>query len=120
MRRNCSGRTCPVMGSIYRRCATDLCRGCGEPSHKAERKCHMKQQSSQSAAGVALLRAIEAEKPEGVRICDDPYARSMANGGIAFTLSKLVIKAGLYERMAPGAESFIVVRERYIDDFLKA
>jgi methyltransferase (TIGR00027 family) len=80
----------------------------------------MKQQSSQSAAGVALLRAIEAEKPEGVRICDDPYAHSMANGGIAFTLSKLVIKAGLYERMAPGAESFIVVRERYIDDFLKA
>jgi methyltransferase (TIGR00027 family) len=68
---------------------------------------------------VALIRAIEAQKPEDVRICYDPYARALIDGGIAFTLSKLVIDSGLYERMAPGAMAFITSRERYIDDFLK-
>ncbi len=78
------------------------------------------QQSSRSAAGVALVRAIEAQKPEDVRICYDPYARALINGGISFTFSKLVIDSGIYERMAPGAVAFIIIRERYIDDFLKA
>jgi methyltransferase (TIGR00027 family) len=76
-------------------------------------------QSSTSAAGVALLRAIETQKPEAERICYDPIARAFLPG-ISYTLSKLVIDAGIYERMAPGAAAFVVVRERYIDDFLKA
>jgi methyltransferase (TIGR00027 family) len=81
----------------------------------------MKQeQSSRSAEGVAALRAIEAERPEAERICYDPYARAFTPGGIGFTLSKLIITSGLYDRMAPGAVPFVVVRERYIDDFLKA
>jgi methyltransferase (TIGR00027 family) len=79
-----------------------------------------KQTASGSAAGVALIRAIEAQRPEAERICDDPYARAMTTGGISFYLSKLVIDSGLYERMAPGAVSFVIGRERYIDDFLKA
>jgi O-methyltransferase involved in polyketide biosynthesis len=29
---------------------------------------------SRSAEGVALLRAIETQKPQAERICDDPYA----------------------------------------------
>jgi methyltransferase (TIGR00027 family) len=78
------------------------------------------QRSSRSAEGVALVRAIEAQKPEGERICYDPYARALIDGGISFTLSKLVIDSGLYERMAPGAVALIITRERYIDDFLKA
>jgi methyltransferase (TIGR00027 family) len=78
-----------------------------------------KKQSSASAAGVALLRTIESEKPESERICYDPYAKAMISGGIAFALSKLIITLGFYERMAPGAVAFVAVRERYIDDFLK-
>ena len=78
------------------------------------------QQSSRSAEGVALVRAIEAQRPEGEQICYDPYARALINGGVSFTLSKLVIDSGIYERMAPGAVAFITIRERYIDDFLKA
>ena len=78
-----------------------------------------KKQSSTSAEGVALLRAIEAQKPEGERICYDPIARALLNG-FSFTCSKLVIDSGLYERMAPGAVAFVIARERYIDDFLKA
>jgi len=79
-----------------------------------------KQRPSRSAEGVALVRAIEAQKPEGERICYDPYARALIDGGMSFILSKLVIDSGIYERMAPGAVAFIVTRERYIDDFLKA
>jgi methyltransferase (TIGR00027 family) len=79
-----------------------------------------KKQSSASAAGVALLRAIESEKPESVRICYDPYAEAMIPGGIAFKLSKWIITSGLYDRLAPGAVAFVAVRERYIDDYLKS
>ena len=34
-------------------------------------------QSSTSAAGVALIRAIETEQPEALRICYDPIAKPM-------------------------------------------
>jgi methyltransferase (TIGR00027 family) len=77
------------------------------------------QQSSRSAEGVALVRALEAQKPEASRICYDPYARAFVPA-LTYLISKPVIDSGLYERMAPGATAFIALRERYIDDFLKA
>src|SRR4029450_4989961 len=76
-------------------------------------------QSSTTAEGMALVRAIEASRPEGKRICSHPLAPSLVNG-FKFTMSKLVIDSGLYGRFAPGAIEFITARERYIDDFLKA
>jgi methyltransferase (TIGR00027 family) len=80
----------------------------------------MKQnQSSQSALGIALFRAIESQKPETRRICYDPYARAFLPT-VSYLLVKLIIDSGLYERMGPGAVGFIVLRERYIDDYLKA
>jgi methyltransferase (TIGR00027 family) len=78
-----------------------------------------KKQSSTTAEGMAILRAIEAKRPESKRICYDPIARMLVPD-ISVFLSKLVIDSGLYERMAPGAVAFITARERYIDDFLKA
>ena len=79
----------------------------------------MKQnQSSQSALGVALFRAIESQKPEARRICYDPYARAFIPT-VTYVLVKLIVDSGLYERMGPGAVGFITVRERYIDDYLK-
>ena len=77
-----------------------------------------KKQSSTTAEGMALMRAIESSRPEDVRICYDPIARSLIPG-IKFTLSKLFINSGLYGRFAPGAIEFIIARERYIDDFLR-
>jgi len=77
-------------------------------------------QPSGTAAGVAMLRSIESERPEGERICYDPYARAMENKGVGPCISKLIIQSGLYERMAPGATSFVAGRERYIDDYLIA
>ena len=80
-----------------------------------------KEKPSLSAAGVAGFRAIEAQKPETERIFYDPYAHIFVPwGGIAWSISKWIITSGLYERMAPGAGAFILLRERYIDDFLKA
>jgi methyltransferase (TIGR00027 family) len=76
-------------------------------------------QSSTTAEGMALVRAIEASRPEGRRICYDPIARSLVPG-YKFTLSKLTIDSGLYARFFPGAIEFMTARERYIDDFLKA
>ena len=35
-------------------------------------------------------------------------------------MSLWFIESGLYERIAPGAVGFIIGRERYIDDYLKA
>jgi methyltransferase (TIGR00027 family) len=68
---------------------------------------------------MALVRAIEASRPAGQRICYDPIARSLVPS-FSFTMSKLVIDSGLYARISQGALEFITARERYIDDFLKA
>ena len=76
-------------------------------------------QSSTTAEGVAIVRAIETSRPEGKRICYDPIARSMVPG-YKFFFSKLIIDSGLYGRFFPGTIEFITARERYIDDFLKA
>jgi methyltransferase (TIGR00027 family) len=77
------------------------------------------ERSSQSAMGVAVMRAIEATRPAAVRICDDPLARALSPTGL-YLLTKAFIDSGLYARMAPGAVEFIIGRERYIDDFLAA
>ena len=77
------------------------------------------EQSSQSAWGVAMMRAIEAEKPEAERICYDPYARAFVPG-IEYVLFKPMIDSGWYRRMSGGAVEFVIVRERYIDDCLQA
>ncbi len=76
-----------------------------------------KSQTSRTAEGMALVRAIESQRPEGKRLCYDPIARALIPG-FMFTLSKLVIDSGLYGRSYPGALEFILTRERYIDDFL--
>jgi len=65
------------------------------------------------------VRAIEASRQAGKRICYDPIARSLVPG-YKFILSKLTVDSGLYGRFFPGAIEFITARERYIDDFLKA
>jgi methyltransferase (TIGR00027 family) len=75
---------------------------------------------SRSAEGVAGMRAVEMRKPEAERIVSDPYASALIPGGIMFAMSLWIIQSGLYERMAPGAIGFIMGRERYIDDYLKA
>jgi methyltransferase (TIGR00027 family) len=75
-------------------------------------------QTSLTAAGIATARAIESEKPEGERICYDPYARRFAPGWLYF-ITALFVKLGYAERRGPGVMGFLAARDRYIDDILQ-
>lgn len=75
-------------------------------------------QSSMTASGIAIVRAIESERPEDERICYDPYARKMVNSGL-FHLVNFFEKLGYGEMRGPGVMGFLAVRERYIDDYLE-
>jgi methyltransferase (TIGR00027 family) len=79
-----------------------------------------KREASGTTAAIALLRAIEAQKPRSQRKCYDSCALALIPGGVSSFLSGLVINSGIYERMAPGATAFVVGRERNVDDILKA
>ena len=78
-----------------------------------------KNQSSLTAMGIAISRAVESEKPEDERICYDPYARSFVTSWF-YQLTRFFIDIGYAERRGPGVLGFLVARERYIDDTLKA
>ncbi len=75
-------------------------------------------QSSFSAQGIAVVRALESEKPEGERIVYDPFARRMAPGWM-YHLVKFFARLGYGERRGPGVMEFLIARDRYIDDFLQ-
>jgi methyltransferase (TIGR00027 family) len=74
-------------------------------------------QSSLTAAGIAIMRAVESEKPEGKRICYDPFARAFVPGWF-YAFTKFFINTGYAEMRGPGVMGFIVARDRYIDDVL--
>jgi len=76
-------------------------------------------QSSLTAMGIAMARAIETEKPEGVRICNDPYARRFVPAWMFYVLG-FFMKNGYTEWRGPGVNGFLVARDRYIDDTLQA
>jgi methyltransferase (TIGR00027 family) len=78
-----------------------------------------KRQASTTAIGIAIVRAIESERPEGERICHDPYARQLVNGAL-FHLVRFFERLGYGERRGPGVMGFLAARERHIDEHLKA
>jgi methyltransferase (TIGR00027 family) len=77
---------------------------------------------SRTAEIVAAWRAVEALKPENERVCHDPFAKDFL-GPLYTTIGKFswLRKIGLWyaERSAPGGVGTIVVRTRYIDEYLK-
>ena len=77
-----------------------------------------KNRSSLTAAGIALARAVESEKPADERICYDPYARQFVPDWM-YRLLGFFIKTGYAELRGPGVIGFLMARERYIDDVLK-
>jgi methyltransferase (TIGR00027 family) len=78
-----------------------------------------KQQSSITAMGIAVVRAIESARPEGTRICYDPFARRLVSGAL-YHFVRLFDRLGYSEWKGPGVMGFLVARDRYIDDFLLA
>jgi methyltransferase (TIGR00027 family) len=77
-----------------------------------------KNQSSLTAAGIALARAVESEKPADERICYDPYAKQFVPDWMHRFLA-FFIKSGYADLRGPGVNGFLVARERYIDDVLQ-
>jgi methyltransferase (TIGR00027 family) len=77
-----------------------------------------KNQSSLTAAGIAIARAVESEKPAGQRICFDPYARRFVPAWMYFVFG-FFTKSGYAEWRGPGVNGFLVARDRYIDDVLQ-
>lgn len=76
-----------------------------------------KSQSSLTAMGIAVLRAIEMEKPAGERICSDPLARRFVPSWF-YCFMKLFTATGYAETLGSGIIGFIVARCRYMDDVL--
>jgi methyltransferase (TIGR00027 family) len=77
-----------------------------------------KTQSSLTAQGIAIVRALESEKPVERRICYDPYARQFADNFL-YGFVKFFDKLGYGERRGPGVMGFLTVRERHIDECLQ-
>ncbi len=74
-------------------------------------------QSSITASGIAVARAVESSKPEGVRVCYDPYAVKFLNP-LFYRFVRLFIDSGYAERAGQGVQGFLVARCRYMDDRL--
>jgi methyltransferase (TIGR00027 family) len=80
--------------------------------------------SSKMAELIALHRVAESRKPEGERICYDPYAVYFVDPEtLAFAASnpeKTKEMSEYYERLFPGLGNSIRARVRYFDDFVRA
>ena len=78
-----------------------------------------KNQSSLTAIGIAIVRGIESEKLENERICYDPYASRFVTP-LLYKFVRFFDKIGYSEIKGPGVMGFLTVRERHIDEYLKA
>ena len=78
---------------------------------------------SKTAMGIAMDRALESMKPEGERICYDPYAIHFINPDMLDWAVRNPDKAKAIreerERLVPGSQNSIIARVRYFDDFVK-
>lgn len=77
---------------------------------------------SKTAERVAILRAGESMKPEGERICFDPYAIHFISPGIlewaAHNPEEVRAMQERTETLVPGLDNSIIARVRYFDDFI--
>jgi len=78
-----------------------------------------KNQTSMTAIGIAIVRGIESEKPENQRICFDPYASQLVSSFL-YKFVRFFDRIGYSEIKGPGVMGFLTVRERHIDEYLKA
>ena len=79
--------------------------------------------SSKTAEGIATLRFHESQRPEGERICYDPYAVHFISPEIlewiACNPDKAKARWEQRERILPGIDNSVIARVRYFDDFVK-
>ena len=75
-------------------------------------------QSSLTAQGIAIMRALETERPAESRVCCDPYARRFVDGRL-YWVAKVFDRLGYSEWRGPGVMGFLAARERHIDEVLQ-
>lgn len=79
--------------------------------------------SSKTAEGVALCRFKESQKPEGERICYDPYAVHFISPEILEWMARNPEEAKAAwtrrERILTGIDNSVIARVRYFDDFVE-
>jgi methyltransferase (TIGR00027 family) len=75
-----------------------------------------------TAEGVAIHRFVESQRPEGERICYDPYAVHFLSQELlefrARNPEKVKAIQEQYERFFPGLGNSIRAKSRYFDDFV--
>ena len=76
-----------------------------------------REQSSLTALGIAAFRALESERKQNEKICEDPYARKFIPTWFYY-IAKFTMVTGYAEWRSPGVMGFLVTRVRYIDDYL--
>ncbi|MFA0822677.1 MAG: SAM-dependent methyltransferase [Methanomethylovorans sp.] len=76
-----------------------------------------KKGSSLTAENVAFVRALESLKPEGERICYDPYAVRFLSPQYAMFMEMAAHNPS--KTPFPGVHNSLAARVRYFDDFLK-
>ena len=76
-----------------------------------------RRQSSITAEGIAFARAMESLKPEGERVCCDPYARQFISLPM-YVLMRLFW--GYAQQRSPGVSDYLAVRTRHIDEVLRS
>ncbi len=78
---------------------------------------------SKTALRAVGARFEESQKPEGVRICYDPYALHFLSKNVlewaARNPEKMKVMKELSERSLPGISNSIIARVRYFDYFVK-
>ena len=79
--------------------------------------------ASLTAEAAAIVRAVESAKPEGERVCYDPYAQYFIRPqfriiGWSKRLTRFLMWFAVDQRY-PGVTTEIVLRTRYIDDHLR-
>lgn len=83
----------------------------------------IRKEPSKMAEMIALHRVAESAKPEGERICYDPYAVHFVDPEVlAFAAANPEKRKEMreyYDRLFPGLDNSIRIRVRYFDDFVK-
>ena len=78
---------------------------------------------SKTAERMALVRARESQKPEGERVCYDPYAIRFISPKTlelaARNPDEIKARWEQFDHLMPGLGNSIVARVRYFDDFVK-
>jgi methyltransferase (TIGR00027 family) len=89
-----------------------------EIKNKTFETTEMKKGSSTTAENVAFVRALESLKPEGERVCYDPYAASFLRKEYLTIMEMAASDPS--KTPFPGLHNSLSARVRYFDDFVKS